>query len=74
MVLHKAFLTSGSVRAGSWETAIVARPEVEADALLPGHRWAAATVALLALMTLALPVLLAGALLFDPDSFARAFS
>ncbi len=74
MVLHKAMLTSGSVRAGSWETAMVARPEAEADALLPGHRLAAATVALLALMTVALPVLLAGALLFDPASFARAFS
>jgi hypothetical protein len=74
MVLHKAFLTSGSVRAGSWATAIVARPEVEADALLPAHRWAAATVALLALMTVAVPVVLAVALLVDPASFARAFS
>ncbi len=74
MVLHNAMLTSGSVGAKSWETAIGACPEANPEALLPGHRLAAASVALLALMTVAVPVLLAVALLVDPGSFARALS
>ena len=71
MVVHAAVVTSGSARAEPWE-ALVARPD--ADALLPGHRMAAAGIALLALITVTLPVLLAVALIVDPGGFARAFS
>jgi hypothetical protein len=74
MVVHAAMVTSGSVRAEAWETVVVARPEAEDDALLPGHRVGAATIVLLALTTMAVPVLLAVALLIDPGGFARAFS
>ena len=74
MVVHVTTVTSVSARAESWEAAVLARPEAEADALLPGHRVAAAAVALVALTIVAVPVLLAVALLVDPGGFARAFS
>ena len=72
MVVHAAVVTSGSARAESWE--IAARPESDDDALLPGHRVAAAGIAFLALITVTLPALLGIALIVDPGAFARAFS
>ncbi len=74
MVVHAAVVASGSARAESWNAAVAARPDTDAGALLPGHRVAAAGIALLALIAVTLPVLLAVALLVDPGAFARAFS
>jgi hypothetical protein len=74
MVVHAAVVASGSARAESWKAAVAARPDTDAGVLRPGHRVAAAGIALLALIAVTLPVLLAVALLADPGGFARAFS
>ncbi len=74
MVVQAAMDTQGSARADSWPAAGVVRPEAETDALLRGHRVAAAGVAMLAVIAVALPVLLAIALIAAPGVFARALS
>jgi hypothetical protein len=74
MAVHVATTPSGLARDLPWDAVVGARPELATHTLRPPYRVAATAVALLALVTAALPVLLAVALLVDPGGFARAFS
>ncbi len=73
MVVHVA-IPPVSARTVAWDITVDARPGAETETLAPSYRVAGICLALLAVVTAAVPVLIALALMVSPGGFARAFS